>query len=241
MKIVDADWERRNLGVTCTEVTVDEHDTLESVTEVLSALGSNYQVVKVPVGYYDLMTTVQGAGFSFIEGSINVVHHLKGPEPVGIMKRLNDSIAYVEMDKADVERLYAEIDKGIFTTDRIYLDKAFNSAQAAQRYVYWLQDEVARGGQLFKLVCKGDAVGFFVFKETSGGGCYPFLSGLYAAQATPGLGNVLLHKIVMEAERRGLKYISSYISTNNLSMVKVHITEGFVFNAIHYVYVKHVC
>jgi L-amino acid N-acyltransferase YncA len=62
---------------------------------------------------------------------------------------------------------------------------------------------------------------------------------LYDSATTPGLGNILLHKIIEEAARRGLKFISSYISTNNLPVVKVHISEGFTITNISYVYVKH--
>jgi L-amino acid N-acyltransferase YncA len=240
MKIVDAFWEQRNLGVTSTEVTVEENDCVAEMVTLLRTLDRQYQVVKVPAGRYDLMETVAQAGFSFIEASLNVVHNLKVAEPAGIMKRINDSITYEEMNAGDVEKLYAEIRKGVFITDRIYLDPAFSSELAAQRYIYWVQDEVERGGQLYKLVYKREAVGFFIFKETTGGGCYPFLSGLYAAAATPGLGNVLLHKIIEEAVRRGLKFISSYISTNNLPVVKVHISEGFTIINIYYVYVRHV-
>jgi L-amino acid N-acyltransferase YncA len=51
--------------------------------------------------------------------------------------------------------------------------------------------------------------------------------GLYESATTPGVGNVLLCKIIEEALRRGMNCISSYISTNNLPVGKVHIYEGF--------------
>src|SRR6266571_708319 len=191
MKVVDAFWEQRNLGVTCTEVCVDGGDSVETLTATLAALNGQYQVIKVPVARYELMTTVEKAGFSFIEGSMNVVHHLKNIELTGIHKRFNDSIVYEEMDQADIARLYAELNRGVFVTDRIYLDKAFSKEQAAQRYVYWLEDERSRGAQLYKLVYKEQAIGFFIFKETTNGGCYPFLSGLYESATSPGLGNIL--------------------------------------------------
>lgn len=239
MKIVDAFWEKRNLGVTCVEVTIEESDTVAEVDAVLSALDSQYQVIKIPVGHYDLMATVEKAGFSFIEGSMNVVHHLKNIELQGIQKRLNDSMSYEEMQQEDIVRLYAEIEKGVFVTDRIYLDPAFTKAQAAHRYFNWLSDEVKRGAQLYKVLYKGAPVGFFIFKETTAGGCYPFLSGLYDSVTTPGLGNVVLHKIIEEASRRGMKFISSYISTNNMPVIKVHISEGFTIAQVNYVYIKH--
>lgn len=239
MKIVDAYWEQRNLGVTCVELIVDQGDTVESIIAELAGLKAQYQVVKMPVGRYDLMREAEKAGFSFIEGSLQVVHNLQNIKSTGVLQRFNDSIIYEEMSQTDVDRLYSEIRKGIFRTDRIYLDAAFAKEQAAERYIYWLQDELKRGGQLYKLVYKADAIGFFIFQETPDGGSYPFLSGLYESTKTPGLGNILLHKIIKEAARRGLKNISSFISTNNLPVVKVHIAEGFTITNINYVYIKH--
>lgn len=240
MKIVDAFWEQRNLGVTCTELILDESDTVETVHAALATLSGQYQVAKVPVARYDLMSAVEKAGFSFIEGSMNVVHPLRNFELSGIQKRLNDAVSYEAMTEADIGQLYAVLKKGVFVTDRVYLDSAFTSEQAAQRYVYWLEDERSRGAQLYKLVYRDLAVGFFIFKETADGGCYPFLSGMYESSTRPGLGNILLHKIIEEAARRGVKFISSYISSNNLPMVKVHISEGFSIASISYVYIKHV-
>ena len=239
MEIIDAFWEQRNLGISCSEVTADTGDTVKGMLEALALLTSQYQVIKLPVSRYDLMRVVEQHGFSFIEGSMNVVHNLKNVERNGLQKRLNDSMCYQEMDNDDVIKLYAELQKGVFITDRIYLDTFFSKEQAAQRYVYWLEDEVSRGAQLYKVSFKNQSMGFFVFKETCKGGCYPFLSGLYEAAKTPGVGNVLLHKIIEEASRRGLKFISSYISTNNLPVVKVHISEGFTISNINYVYIKH--
>jgi len=239
MKIIDAFWEQRNLGISCTEVTADEGDTVIGIVEALASLTAAYQVIKLPVARYDLMKEVEKAGFSFIEGSMNVVHHLKNIELTGIQKRLNNAISYEEMDQEDISRLYAELQKGVFITDRIYLDTFFSKEQAAQRYAYWLEDEVSRGAQLYKVIYNTQTIGFFIFKETCSGGCYPFLSGLYESAKTPGAGKVLLHKIIEEATGRCLKFISSYISTNNLPVVKVHISEGFTISNISYVYIKH--
>jgi hypothetical protein len=44
------------------------------------------------------------------------------------------------MNQADTARLYAEIEKGIFITYRIYIDPAFTKQQAVNNYVKWLGD-----------------------------------------------------------------------------------------------------
>ena len=109
MEIIDAFWEQRNLGISCSEITADTGDTVKGMLEALALLTSQYQVIKLPVSRYDLMRVVEQHGFSFIEGSMNVVHNLKNIDRSGIQKRLNDSVCYEEMDEFDISRLYAEL------------------------------------------------------------------------------------------------------------------------------------
>ena len=125
MEIIDAFWEQRNLGISCSEIKADTGDTVKGMLEALALLTSQYQVIKLPVSRYDLMRVVEQHGFSFIEGSMNVVHNLKNIDRSGIQKRLNDRVCYEEMGEVDISRLYAELQKGVFITDRIYLDTFF--------------------------------------------------------------------------------------------------------------------
>lgn len=48
MKIINASWEERNLGVTCCEVTIEKDDSLLYIQDELSRLSSvQYLVIKV--------------------------------------------------------------------------------------------------------------------------------------------------------------------------------------------------
>jgi hypothetical protein len=55
MKIVNAIWERRNLGVRCIEVTLEATDAVPDVKSTLAGLDTQYLVIKVPAGRSDLM------------------------------------------------------------------------------------------------------------------------------------------------------------------------------------------
>ena len=104
MEIIDAFWEQRNLGISCSEIKADTGDTVKGMLEALALLTSQYQVIKLPVSRYDLMRVVEQHGFSFIEGSMNVVHNLKNIDRSGIQKRLNDRVCYEEMDEVKKRR-----------------------------------------------------------------------------------------------------------------------------------------
>lgn len=238
MRVTDAFWEERNLGVSCSEVLIESGDELPEILAAVDALPDGYHVVKTPVARYDVMSALEEAGFSFIEGSIRVRHDLVLPEPTGVFKRMVDAVECHVVEGDDVERVAAEILRGVFVTDRVFLDPNFSAEQAAGRYVNWMRDELGRGGSLHEIRFSGRPVAFFVFREDAERIGYSVLSGLYEAASTPGLGSVLLRTILAEAVRRELKFLSSYISTNNLPVIKTHVDQGFTITDLHYVYVR---
>ena len=238
MKIVDATWEERNLGVPCREVTVETGDRFEAAVAEIAALPDGYQVVKVPVAQYDVMSALEGLGFSFIEASIRVGHDLVLNDPVGLFGRMLQATECVVLDAEGVAAVAEEILRGIFTTDRVYLDPHFTSECAAQRYVNWMYDEIERGASIHEFYMSGRAAGFFVFRQDAEGTGYSVLSGLYETGRSPGLGGLLLYSVLAEGARRRLRRLSSHISTNNLAVVKTHVEQGFSFLDVHYVYTR---
>ena len=69
MKIVDAVWEKRNLGVTTCEVTIEQEDTLEEVNSACDDLSNRYEylVFKIPSNRSDLVLPMQLKNFRYIE------------------------------------------------------------------------------------------------------------------------------------------------------------------------------
>lgn len=240
MRIVEAFWEKRNLGVNCIEITIEKQDELfqlEGFNNQLNAI--DYVVVKVPVARIDINEYLTKQGFVFVEGSINFQLDIKDARLSILQQRLNASISYSEMDENDLAQLYAEIECGLFKTDRILLDSFFTEKQAATRYINWIKDELSRTTQAYKIVYKGDSIGFFTFKEVSNNIFYPFLAGLYNKYANSGLGFTTLRKPIEEVIRRSGKLISTYASTNNPYVVRTHLQQGFIIGETQYVFIKH--
>ena len=69
MKVIDAFWEKRNLGVTTCEVTFDEHDSTESVAVICDELINqyNYKVFRVPADRCDISLFLQSRYCRFME------------------------------------------------------------------------------------------------------------------------------------------------------------------------------
>ncbi|NME82785.1 hypothetical protein [Clostridium sp. SM-530-WT-3G] len=239
MKIIDAFWEKRNIGVDTIEIIIEEKDTIDDIEETLRKIDSQYIVVKVPAGKIDAMFLLNKLGYNFIECIIRVTHDLENIELKGIPKRLSDNVSYSLMNEKDYSVLFDEINKGMFTTDRIYLDPSFTIEQASKRYIGWIKDELSKGAEAFKLVYKEKHVGFFMLKEIEKDTYYPFLAGIYNDYRNTGLGYIFNYKPLCEVVKKGGKMVSTYISTNNSNTVRMHSILGFQFNETNYVYIYH--
>jgi hypothetical protein len=239
VRIIDAVWEQRNLGVSCVEVAIETNDTVADVKDRLPQLSAQYLVIKVPAGRSDVMFQLSEMGYAFIEASIRVSKQVAHLGLSGIQQRLADSVGHALMEENDFQELRGEIRNGMFDTDRICLDPRFTKDQAARRYIGWIEDEVTRGSQVYKLLYKGQSIGFFTMKDLGAGVYYPFLAGMYANYRHSGLGFTITYKPLCEIAARGGKLLSTYISTNNDKAVRIHASLGFSFDHTAYVYVKH--
>jgi hypothetical protein len=239
VKLVDAVWEKRNLGVTCVEATVEPADTVDTIRQALAKTTAQYTVVKLPAARVDAMFCLAELGYAFIEALINVSWKSGSLELPKIQQRMADSIAYAPMDDADKQVLWTELRNGLHDTDRVALEPHFGKARAGERYVGWIQDEIARGTDLYKLTLKGQSIGYFTMKHVGGGVYYPFLAGMYASHRSSGLGFFIPYKPMCEMVARGGKLISTYVSTNNEAAIRMHVSLGFSFGNVTYVYVKH--
>ena len=240
LKVVNAFWEKRNLGVDCNEIEIQPGDEADFLKRELPLNETAYTVVKVPSNKFDVMFLLQDLGYTYIESSINLVHDLKEIRLNPLQQRIMNSISYSTMSNKDIDQLFGEIRKGIFTTDRIYIDPYFSHEQAANRYVNWICDELERGCKIFKLTYKNDSVGFFTFKDMGGGVCYPFLAGMYENYLKSGLGLCTIEKPLKQAINMNYKKYSTFISSNNVSTLSAHVALNFSFKKIYHVYIKHI-
>lgn len=240
MKIIDAFWEKRNLGCDTLELLIDEMDSMEEINSIQSQIiQTPYVVAKVPPSRFDIALTLYKLGFVFIETLFLQLHDLKNIKLNGIFDRLDKQITYKKMDEQDIAQLFTEIRKNIFKTDRIYLDPHFKNTQAADRYIYWIQDELARGTELFNIRYKDNKIGFFTFKEIGNNVYYPFLAGLYEQYKESGMGFSIIQKPLAEAKVRNGKLVSTYVSSNNMPIFKLHAELGFKVKNMQYILVRH--
>lgn len=239
MKVTDAVWELRNLGVSTQEVEIVDNDSIETVKNQLKELDALYQVVKVVNCRPDYYSLLMGEGFSFVEALIRVSYNLKELTCPRHIKRFSDELTFDEMNDDEIALMMAQIRGGVFRTDRVTLDPFFSKEQAANRYVMWMKDEIERGSHLFNYKYKGEPISYTCMKVMDKGRVFPVLGALYNIGKPLPIGNVTVFKQLEIAQSLGGKELFTYISANNTAAVRVYSQLGYLFEDIKYVFVKH--
>ncbi len=239
MQIVDAYWEKRNLGVSTQECIIEADDSVETVILNINELSADYQVIKAPVGRIELYSELQKQGFTFAETSFEISHSLKEMPVSMMMKRLKDAISYSVVNEKDMIEVRSQIRKGMFISDRVYLDPMFSPEQAANRYVGWMEDEEKRGSLFFNFEYKKEKIGFMCCRMTEKRILNSMLGGVYASNSAMPFGSALMTKQLDIAKDLGAVKFVTHISSNNLQVVRVYSSFGYVVERINYVFIKH--
>lgn len=240
MKIVDAFWEKRNLGVECIEIHIDDTDSVEAIEKAYSAIEEKeYMVARIPSVNPDTLFFFEQQGYRFIEAAITLENNMNSINPPLRIMRVCEKCSYAPMNENDIAVMETQIDKNIFKTDRIYIDPFFTKAHAAQRYKFWIRDIIAKGGFPHKVIFNGETVGFFVNQQISTGVYDGLFAATYQQYEGSGMGICVQYMGLKMAMENGAKKYIGHISCNNPDVFKALIMLNFNVKKTEYVLIKH--
>tara|TARA_Y100000768_G_scaffold388461_1_gene384503 strand:- start:8527 stop:9249 length:723 start_codon:yes stop_codon:yes gene_type:complete len=239
MKIIDAFWEERNLGVTCYEVLIEDSDTISSVKDSLLSFDKEYIVIKVPTHLNKINSLLQENGYKFMETTINCVNMAELPELNKVQKRVLDSLIYLEMNNDDFSELFQEIKLNMFEDDRVSIDNHFSREQANKRYIGWIKDEINKGSQTYKICFKNDVVGFFLLRKEDEQTMVAVLGGIYKRFRSFGFGFCMNYLEIQEGIKQNVSRIKTSFSTNNRASTSMHFSLNYRLDEQHNIFVKH--
>ncbi|CUH74798.1 TDP-fucosamine acetyltransferase [Tritonibacter multivorans] len=239
MKIIEAVWEKRNLGLDVLEVELGSDDCPTDVVTALENLpAADYVSVKVPAGNVALTNAIEDIGFRFRE-MLSTVEVVNLPDLDRIMSRYAQHMSTGPAADHEIEEIFDHIRDGMFTTDRFSLDPAFSAVQSSSRYCGWISDEVARGAELQSIAFKGKFVGFFLVRDAGGGRFHSLLAGIFPAFQHMGLGYFINHMAYVHCFEKGAKTVSTTFSSNNLGASNIHNIISTRLTSQCYVFSKH--
>ena len=239
MKIVDAVWEKRNLGVDSIEIVIEQSDNAEAIAKTLETIDAEYQVIRAPVGRLDLYQLFQRHNFSFAETMYHAYFDfIKNPLD---FRNSEDDTGYKSIEsKEELNNIYAYINDGMFKTDRVSLDPYFDKYHTANRYCGMLDDKLEQGAEIFYITENCQNIGFFAIHEYEESIYDVILTGLFPPHQGKGLGKSIVTKMLECAKNKNAKLLHSHVSANNQRSFELHIKYGFQSGFLQYLFVKHI-
>ena len=241
MRIIDAFWEKRNLGVNCTEIEVDISDDPQQALSAILNAENDYTVVKISSAMTDMVLNLQENGFKYIESSFELSKRLnEKPELPGIFTRYQKDMTVSKANEEEIEMILSDIRTGnIFSTDRIAVDPAFSKRIAGERYANWICDLLKKDECCISIAkYKGNNVAFGVL-DSKNGKANAVLGGLLSQYSKSAMGFLAVYANTLFSYECGNKSVYTHVSSNNMSILKLHMLFNYSINDCEYVFVKH--
>ena len=239
MKVVDAFWEKRNLGVDAVSFHIEKEDTIDDVIPVIEKNNRDYQTAIIDTSKNDILLELQNHGFRFIECSLSLsasVEKINIPEK---LKRFQTQLGYRRASFDEMKMIQKIIRNGeIFKTDKIALDPYFGVKKAGVRYSFWIDDLISNGNNMYVVTFNDEIISFEVvgFSE---GVVYAYLGGTLPCKAGKMLGAATTIPGTVFWKKNGAKEFRTAVSSNNPSIIKMHRSLGLDVVDCKYILIKH--
>ncbi len=238
MTIIDAVWELRNLDLKVKEVAIEEADSTESVMDQLRCVDAEYIVVKAPVLKADLYFGLSQMGYTYVESMLRLRHDMILPSLTPENEALMTRVKMRQMTNLEQERMVRSVEMGVYHNDRISVDPYFSQQLANRRYSFWIQDEIKRGTSFWQFELEDCVFGFVGVQRTQET-AHDVLNGIYPEFRGRGLSKAFTYHTVQEYQRRGAKFLTTDISSNNPLALKRCLNYGYTLEKMTYIWVKH--
>lgn len=240
MRVIDAVWEKRNLGVEVQEIVCDGTETANELQEQLSEIRMPYSVLKIPSGSTELLMASQSVGYCFVETAVSLDGKVSTMELPRLYQRFEPLIEVRRAEGEVLDKILQEMEAGdIFETDRIARDPHFSKQIAGRRYANWTRDELDRGAEAVISYYKEQPVAFGINLRSEGTVYDAFLGGVFTESANKGLGFLALYANMESIRQQGGTRIVTRVSSNNLPILRLHMQYGYGITDMNYILIKH--
>jgi hypothetical protein len=222
VKIIDAYWEERNLGLKVCEIVFDDDEIFNH--ETISSLEESYKyiVAKIPGDSVHLVHNLEGMGFRYLENQL--VLYILSNELLQIDKnwerRYNNISCEKVSDKKDLDSICDKIKKGLYIKGRISADPEIENGISDLRIVNWLNDlSVRENVFIYKLVRDETAIGYFALEKINNAHFNVVQAGIFSDYQNKGFSFLIPYNILKIAADDEITGIYASISSNNMSMI----------------------
>ena len=238
MTIVEATWEKRNFGMDAYEISLDKKD-LRNFNQIFKEIQNQnfknaYVVIKMPVGNLKALHALEDDGYRFLETQLYLIDYFEPKELELEILSNNTKDEQITIDEVPKirekwEEIIQMITPGTFDTDRVSLDLMLGEYIACKRYQNWCRDLFDNPNSIMYVRKVNDEIcGFgidIINKQT--GEIDGLLGAIFKNYKQTGIGASWI------SDKTNNK--KTAISSNNLSVTKIHQLSGRVIYKMRYV------
>ena len=247
MKIIDAFWEKRNLGVDTLEIEIEDKDANmenkdieEKISNCLDKNKHQYYVLKFATGNNDMFRMAKLLDFQFAEVQFDVAIYKQKfiTEDYSKITRFNTLVVNEYKDDEHFDYIISKIGDGMFYTDRIALDPHFGIEISNRRYLNWVKDLKGNDDYSISIFSNNDEKVGFSLNKNNGETCYGLLGGLFSDYQTSAWG-IFSHYSNIKKVFERYNIFRTSLSSNNIRVIKLWQYFSSEILKMKYVYVKH--
>lgn len=240
MRIIDAKWEKRNLGVDCTEFEINSKENIYEVKSIIQMYQTEYQIAKVPVGNVEMQLMLQEQGFRFYETNLQLERKISSAESLPrIYSRFEKDITFRDATDEEIENILEKVADGhMFTTDKVALDPCFSPELSGRRYSLWARDVLKSGAKTVVGLYKGKVASFTIY-EIKDRYYQAFIGGMLGGYRDKGLGFIPLYVTAKHISQAGGGMLRTGVSSNNPSILRLQLSFGAHIISMTNIFAKH--
>ncbi len=253
MKIIDAVWEQRNLGIDSVEIYLDDEDTPEMVRDAIEQMKDkkDLRTFIVPsTQSFKITGMIEDAGYHFVHSILNVIFDTaENAGKMDYLRECSNKLYAKKVEGSGIDRVCAKIEEGIFTDERFNIDPRIGIDKTNRRYSLWIRDlyEKAQNGNeksysVYEAYNVEDdqPIGFLSLYNFGYGQKTPkfHLIGKYLNMPYMGKGHqIQAFKIVMTVESGATEFYTGF-SSHNLRSTVIHQKNGWRITSINNFFAK---
>lgn len=220
MKVVDAYWEERNLGLKVCEIIFDENDVGISISKLEKSY--DYLVAKVPSSLTGLVHELEDQGFRYLENQI--ILHFGSDQYVKLdeswQSRFTDFKCSIVTEERELFDICNQIRKGLYVNGRISSDPLIPAGISDLRITNWLNDLfIKKDTRVYMLSEQNIPVGYFVLEKVKNVHLNIVQAGIFRDYQNRGFSFLLLYNILRRAYEDGFKGIFASVSSGNIKTI----------------------
>jgi hypothetical protein len=235
--IINAFWEKRNLGCSVYEVIIYEKASVDDLNP-LYEINGDLIYAKVHYKNTAVIEKLSQEDFVYVENQFSIQKRLeKLTVPDIYLKTLRFIEPHFISSVEDAQIIFNELDNDLFTNDRISLDNNFSFKVANLRYKNWITDMINSGNYkcaILKTKSEAVPVAFFINKyEGNIGHC--ILGAVFNNFKNRGIGHSFIYFAIENSIKQNCKVFKTQISGNNVQVFSIYssvfgfeITENFI-------------